>query len=283
MTNTPSTTVTPARHRTGWHALILLPMVALLAASCACSAAPLVDANGAGNVYAGSVRKYGSASDQRIEVLQPGKRNGPVLLSIVGGGYHGLNTDVTPEIAKAKSDSWRVLQLTYTPGTVNSVEAQVDTGLAWVAANTDWAAWGDLGNLRVAGESAGGQAAVRGVLKNTAYKTTKVYSLAGTTELDEWYRHWAGNPIGIDDTIKMVTSCGTPTWRSCGTVRDASPRTHFRSGPRVTFIHGRQDGMVPISVSRLSHERFPGPSTLREVDGNHFDATFVRNLAPQIT
>ena len=58
-------------------------------------------------------------------------------------------------------------------------------------------------DLRVIGESAGGQVAVRGVIKNVRYRTTKVYSLAGTTELDYGYDRWEGHEIGR--TIQRVT------------------------------------------------------------------------------
>lgn len=285
MTNTRDspTTLPPKRLRLGVRLAAVFATVAVFAAGCGCSAA-VVPANGTPqNIRAGAVKKYGNASEQKIKVLQEGKRGGPVLLSVVGGGYHGLNASITPEIAKEMPSKWRVLQMTYTPGTVDSVEAQTDKGFAWVVKNTDWASWGDISNIRIAGESAGGQTAVRGALEQKAFKTNKVYSLAGTTELDEWHRYWRGNPIGIDDTIEMVTGCTNPIWRSCETVRDASPRSHFRSGPKVTFVHGKQDGMVPVSVSRLAYERYPGPSSLVEVQGNHFDATFVKNLAKKIT
>ncbi len=67
--------------------------------------------------------------------MQPGTANGRTVLSVVGGGYHGLNLDITPMLASELDISWRVLQLSYEPGTVNSVESQVDDALEFVAKN----------------------------------------------------------------------------------------------------------------------------------------------------
>lgn len=105
--------------------------VCLVAAGCSCAAIPPPKIS---YLTQGSYA-YAAGTNQKIKVVQPGTANGRTVLSVVGGGYHGLNLDITPMLASELDISWRVLQLSYEPGTVNSVESQVDDALEFVAKN----------------------------------------------------------------------------------------------------------------------------------------------------
>lgn len=223
-------------------------------------------------------QSYGAGADQKIRVVQAGSAGKPVAVSVMGGGYHGLHDGVTPALA-AKLPGWRVLQISYTPGTVNSVEAQVETAFAWIANNPGWVGTAP-GNIRIMGESAGGQVALRAGLKNKVFANNKMYSLAGTSEIDRWHYRWDGHQVG--EVIQQVTGCQTVTWNACATVRDASPSSHARPGPQLFFIHGKADGMVPYEVSSLAATRYGAGSSYWQSSGNHLDTNFVNDAAAVI-
>lgn len=227
----------------------------------------------------GSVASYGQKPEQKIKVVQGGFAGSRVLVSVAGGGYRGLNKGITPELAKRLS-GWRVLQVTYEPGTVNSGEAQVDAAFAWIAANPGWVG-ARSSQVRVAGESAGGQLALRSGLKNKAFAANKMYSLAGTTELDEWYNQWKSHAIG--GTILQVTGCSGVAWASCASVRDGSPASHKRSGPQLFFVHGKDDGMVTPRMAAASARRYGSGSSAWLSSGNHLDAPFLNDAAALIS
>lgn len=252
----------------GLGALILAALVVLGVTACGPAAPP-----------SGSVASYGQKPEQKVKVVQSGSEGSRVLVSVVGGGYHGLNKGVTRELAKRLS-GWRVLQVTYEPGTVNSGEAQVDAAFAWIAANPGWVG-APSGQIRVVGESAGGQLALRSGLKNKAFAANKMYSLAGTTELDEWYNQWNSHAIG--GTIRQVTGCSKVTWASCGSVRDGSPSSHKRPGPQLFFVHGQDDGMVTPGIGAVSARRYGSGSSAWLSSGNHLDASFLNDAAALIS
>lgn len=218
----------------------------------------------------------GRSRSRRSRWCRAGSR---VLVSVAGGGYRGLNKGITPELAKRLS-GWRVLQVTYEPGTVNSGEAQVDAAFAWIAANPGWVG-ARSSQVRVAGESAGGQLALRSGLKNKAFAANKMYSLAGTTELDEWYNQWKSHAIG--GTILQVTGCSGVAWASCASVRDGSPASHKRSGPQLFFVHGKDDGMVTPRMAAASARRYGSGSSAWLSSGNHLDAPFLNDAAALIS
>ncbi len=226
-----------------------------------------------------TVSRYGPDNQQTITVIQEGGPGKPVLVTVPGGGYHGLTPGITA-VGAEHLPGWRVLQVSYRPGTVDQVEAQVEAAFNWVADHAVWVG-AQPADVRFSGESSGGQAAVRAVLKNDRFPRNKVYSLAGTTELDVWYERWVDHPIA--DIIRGVTGCTTVSWTACPAVRDGSPSTHARQGPQLFFIHGDQDGMVPPNMGQLSVDRYPYPASSRVVAGNHLDVSFVAAAARVMT
>ncbi len=223
------------------------------------------------------LRSWGAGSTQSVKVLQAGRADGPVLVSMVGGGYRGQHTGFTPELAK-RLPGWRVLQVTYVPGSITSVEAQAVESLDWIADHSGWVMDGrPLSELIVAGESAGGQAMLRAALRDGRFAENDVVTFAGALEMDIWA---ATAPASIRADIESLTGCRPVVWASCGRARDASPSTSWRpGGPDVTMIHGTSDGLVSPYVSAVAEARMPGHQALRLIDGNHLDDEFTRGAA----
>ncbi|MCB1029218.1 MAG: hypothetical protein KDB24_15820 [Microthrixaceae bacterium] len=238
-----------------------LAILIALVAGCACGVAPP------------STQSWGAQKAQRVTVLQAGRADAPVLVSMVGGGYRGQHTGFTPDLA-ARLNGWRVLQVTYTPGSVNSVEAQAVESLDWIAEHARWVTGGQpLSELIVAGESAGGQAMLRAALRDDRFASNDVVTFAGALELDIWA---ATAPPSIRSDIESLAGCSPVKWASCGRARDASPSTWWKAGgPEVTMIHGTSDGLVSPYVSAVAEARMPGHQTLRLVPGNHLDPEFT--------
>lgn len=209
----------------------------------------------------GPLRSYGPADTQVLEDF-PGDR-GTVFL--VHGGFWRARTDRSHARAAAVAMAdrgWRVLLPEYPrpgmpgggwPGTGDELRR----ALEWVAETP--------GPLVLAGHSAGGQLALWLAHQPVAARAAAVVPLGGCLDLR------LVHDLGLGDHAAGDFLGGSP---------EEQPEAYATADPAqlgpapcpVVVVHGRDDDIVPLEVSRSWFDRCARPDRdrLLTVDGDHF-------------
>jgi acetyl esterase/lipase len=206
--------------------------------------------------------RYAGHDDAVIDLHLPGEPTGQVVV-LVHGGFWKAEYDRrhTRKMARALADAGHLVA---TPeyrrvraGGGWPVTAQ-DVHLA-VRRLPELLVGLDLpvGPVTVTGHSAGGHLALW--LATTDLPLERVVALAPVCDLQQAIRL----RLGSDATTAFLGGAGSA---------EADPMELFSRRPAagVVLVHGRDDDVVPISLSRALAERYPW-AALREVPGGHFE------------
>ncbi len=182
----------------------------------------------------------------------------PLLVWIHGGGWtRGSKSNVKAAIGQLKSDGYAVASIEYRLEGLKSHPKQIHDckgAIRWLRANAEKYGY-DATRVGVGGGSAGGHLAL---LLGLSAGVEGVEGEVGGN-LDQSSRIQAIVDIYGPSDLETMTreKRRDPNFVAPEDLRPASPILHLtKDDPPVLIFHGDQDKLVPVSQSRILHEKY---------------------------